>query len=42
MQFGEAEVEDLDSAVLRDKQILWFQVAMDDAFSCAAASPFTI
>src|SRR5260370_11801809 len=31
-QFGEAEVENFYAAILRDENIFWLQVAMNDAF----------
>ena len=31
LEFREAKVENLDAALARDEQILWFQIAMHDA-----------
>ena len=41
-ELGQAEVEDLDPAVLGDEQVLGLQVPMDDPLSWAAARPCAI
>jgi len=41
-KLGQAEVENLDSSISREEQILRFQVAMRMPFSWAAAKPRAI
>ena len=41
-QLGQAEVEDLDAAVLRDEEVLGLQVPVDDPLLVRAARPWAI